>query len=110
MTWSAGSVIKCKESGPIWVYELSEWDAFYVCLLAMSVRLGMNSCHFFAKMPELENFTECIDLVVFLVLEDDFGSVTAAFSSLHRSLTQIDFTPHILKDGMAISLSSKAPC
>lgn len=62
-------------------------------------------------MPELKDFTECIDLVVFLVLEGDFGSVTAAFGSyLHKSLTQMDFTPHILEDGMAISLSSKAPC
>lgn len=78
-------------------------------LLVMSARLGMKSCHFCHKP---EGFTECIDLFV-LVLEGDFGSVTAAFSSsLHRtaSLAQMDFTHHILKDVMAISLSSKAPC
>ena len=63
-------------------------------------------------MPELEGFTECIDLFVLLVPEGDFGSVTAACSSLHKtaSLAHMDITPRILKDGMAISLSFKAPC
>lgn len=64
-------------------------------------------------MPELEGFIECIDLFVLLVLEGDFGSVTAACSSsLHRtaSLAQMDLAPHILKAGMAVSLPSKAPC
>lgn len=64
-------------------------------------------------MPELEGFTECIDLFVLLVLEGDFGSVTAAFSSsLHKtvSLAQMNFMPHILKDGITIFLSSNALC
>lgn len=64
-------------------------------------------------MPELEGFIECIDLFVLLVLEGDFGSVTAACSSsLHRtaSLAQMDLTPCILKAGMAVSLPSKAAC
>lgn len=63
-------------------------------------------------MPEPEGSTECVDLFVLLVLEGDFGSATAAFSSFHKtaSLAQMDVTPRILKYGMAISLSFKARC
>lgn len=62
-------------------------------------------------MPETENFTECIDLFVLLVLEGDFGSLTPAFSSLHRteSSSPVDLTPCTVKDEMTFSLS-KATC
>jgi len=67
---------------------------------------------FLPKTSELEGCTECIDLFVLLVLGGDFGSMTAAFSSLRRtaSFAQMDFTPRILTDGMAIPFSSKASC